>query len=488
MKRIALLLNALLLTAGAGMAQSLAFTNVSVVDVVEGRTMPGMNVVITGDRITGVGSADSLRLPPDARDVDAVGMYLIPGLWDMHVHLDDPELWHRHVPPEEKETLLTLLVAHGVVGVRDMGSGLNQLNDWRRRSEAGNLLAPRIVAAGPFLDGVPAMWPASIGLETAEEAMEAVHMLARRDGVDFLKVYQGLPREAYFAIAQEAERLGIPIAGHLPFSVTVEEAVKAGQRSFEHLDGLLHRCTVEAEALEEEVRAAADQMDPSPGAVRVYVGYDPRVVSGFDPKQCQSMMKTLADAHTWQVPTLALLKGLLLTADPLRSDPRFRYLPDAYASHWREERSLPPQEPREFVQAAVDIQIRLAGALHAAGVPLLAGSDMAALAYTFPGSSLHDELAMLVEAGLTSAEALRTATINPARYLGRQYELGTVEFGKLADLVLLDANPLEDISNVQRIRAVVLNGRLLDREALDALLRDAEDRVAKEDEQAESGN
>lgn len=300
-----------------------------------------------------------MSVPSEAHTVVATDKYLIPGLWDMHVHSATNVDWH-----------FPVLLAHGITGVRNMHSGANDalalIANIKDRLESGELLGPRFYANGPLLDRVPAIHPGAIEIRGEVDARATVDLL-RDGGADFIKVYDRLSREAYFAVMDQARLLGLPVVGHLPSRVLPVEAAEAGQSTIEHLTGMQY----------EEIRA---------------------------------LMR----------PTI-----------PLRLE-----------------------------------NVRL---LKETGVSILAGTDLGN-AFLVPGVSLHQELELMVQAGLTTLETLQAATINPARVLGTTESIGTIAPGKLADLVLLDANPLEDIRNTNRIRAVVVNGKILDRDALDSML------------------
>ena len=266
----------------------LAFTSVNIVDVIEGKVTTNQTVIISGDQITGIDHVDSLQIPVHARVIGARGKYLIPGLWDMHVHLDD--LPYLHMTPEEKQIALPMYVANGVTGVRDMGGNLNQLNEWRLQARMEEIVAPTIVAAGPYVGGNPPAWPYNIlKLSSANEAKKAVRTLSRTSGVDFIKTYTLIPREAYFALSEEANRLGIPFAGHLPVEVTLEEAIEAGQRSFEHGDPIAYRCTERSQELQKIVLNATDMDRDNPDrprAAKIYLGRDRYVIDSFEPSAC----------------------------------------------------------------------------------------------------------------------------------------------------------------------------------------------------------
>jgi len=412
---------------------SIAITHVTVVDVAAGRPLPDQSVVVRGDRIMVVGNTARVAVPGNATLLDGRGKFLIPGLWDMHVHaLFDAEV---------ARTFLPAFVGYGVTGVRDMGGKLDVLRAARFAVLAGTLAGPRIVAAGAILDGPQPVDPSvSIAVATPAEARAAVDSLAKR-GVDFIKVYTLLPRAGYFAVLREAAQLHLPVAGHVPTGVTAREAADSGQRSIEHL----------RDEVEPLCKAAAD------GA-------------------CGRLLDSLRAHHVWLVPTLVVLRAKAILDEPsLVRDPRLRAVPDLVRSAWGGIRAgqsgRPPAYWREK-RARFRGELALTDAAWEDSVPLLAGSDAGAL-YTYPGSSLHDELVQLVRAGLTPAAALRAATLGPAEFLGATDSMGTVAAGKVADLVLLDADPLADIRNTRSIRAVVLRGRLFGRAALDSLLRSA---------------
>jgi imidazolonepropionase-like amidohydrolase len=317
----------------------------------------------------------------------------------------------------------------------------------------------------------------AIPITSGEQARVVVDSLIRR-GVDFVKVYGGLSREAYFAVAEATRERGVPFAGHVPGAIRPIEAAEAGQRSIEHLSGLLEACTPGASDIEAEVETLMGSDLPA-DSVRVAVRALIRDgLATYSTEHCAPTIESFVDNETHHVPTLVVLRGLAKADDPsVVTDPRRRYIPDKILSRW---------EPRRDVDYAIagmiyDKRVEIVGDLHRSGVTIMTGTDASDETNVFPGSSLHDELSLLVEAGLEPMEALQAATSSPANFLGHADSLGTIEVGKLADLLLLDADPLEDIRNTQRIAAVILDGKLLDRDDLDALLAEAE-AVAKRSE------
>jgi hypothetical protein len=408
-------------------AATLAIVHVTVVDPGSGRILPDTTVTIRGATI--VRTAERETPAADSRVVDGRGKFLIPGLWDMHVHMEmSGAAW------------LPLYVANGVTDIRDMGSDLDVILRMRDDTASGRVLGPRIFAAGPILDDAPGDWPFRMRVKTAEEGRAAVQLLARR-GADLIKVHDHTPRDAYFAIAAEARRQHLPLAGHLPAGVSVEEAIDAGQTDIEHLSNL--------------------QLWKS--------------CSGGDtyrPEACRPFFEALARRRIWQTPTLMAWSELATigTAASRISAEQMAYAGPGLRKLWAMNQALfaTPEVVREL-RAGAEIGARVASDMAKAGVPTLTGTDG-----MIAGFSVGDELAAMVRGGMTPLTALRTATINPAHYFGLERTLGGIAAGKTANLVLLDANPLTDIANVRRVRAVVLGGRVLDRADLDKLLADAE--------------
>jgi imidazolonepropionase-like amidohydrolase len=440
---------------------ALAITHVTVIDATGAPPQADMTVIVRDQRIAELGKSDAVRASAHAIISNGRGKYLIPGLWDMHVH----EVFGDWLPRDER-VVLPLFVANGVTGVRDMGGELDVLKEWRARIAAGRLLGPRMYIAGPMLDGPTPRFPSSAPVANAADARRVVDDLQAR-GVDFIKIQSLIPRDGYFAAADEAKKVGLTFVGHVPDAVRASEASNAGQKSIEHFTGIFEGCsTIE------------DQLIKGSKSVG-------RNVSTYDPARAKTLIALMARNRTWQVPTLVWERGQWLVDDiDLSHDPLTKYAPAAWKDRtWpmfvrailQDMDTDPLPVRKKFVQMELDMTL----AMFRAGVPFMAGTDTAAGVHVFPGFSLHDELALFVRAGLTPMQALQTATRNPAEFMGRLADLGTVERGKLADLVLLDANPLDDIANTRRIRAVVLAGRYLDRAALDRLLEGVEKAAAE---------
>jgi alpha-D-ribose 1-methylphosphonate 5-triphosphate diphosphatase PhnM len=333
---------------------------------------------------------------------------------------------------------LPLYVANGVTGIRDMGSDLDLILKMRDDVASRRLLGPRIFAAGPILDDAPGEWPYRMRVKTADEGRAAVQVLERR-GVDLIKVHDHTPRDAFFAIADEARRQNLPLAGHRPMDVSLEEMIDAGQRDLEHLDNQqLGRDCAEQAALSE---------------------------------RCRELFAMLARRGVWQTPTLVAMSELASIGTPASSVSagHFAYAPKSMRDMWAGNQSLfaTPQVVRAM-KADAEVGARVTAGMAKAGVGILTGCDT-----MIAGFCVHDELGAMVRGGMPPLAALQTATLNPAKYFGIEQIAGTVAPGRRADLVMLDGNPLTDIKNVSRIRAVVLAGRLLDRKELDALLVEA---------------
>jgi hypothetical protein len=447
-----LLLPALLLAQSSGSRQTapLVLAHVTIIDVTGGPSKPDMTVVIRGDRISDIGKAGEIISPPDATVVDASGKFLIPGLWDMHVH------WYNR-------DSLTLFTANGVTGVRQMFGGPNLLR-WRDEIAKGSLTGPRMIVASPIIDGPQPVWPNSIAVGNEEEGRKAVREV-KQWGADFVKVYSLLPRDAYFGIADESRRQGISFVGHVPFAVSPAEASDAGQKSIEHLTGILIGCSDKETELRNEIVKAK-----SPGARFRREGV--ALLETFNNRKAKDLFARFVKNQTWQCPTLTVLRSNAYLGDQsFRDDPRLKYVPPPMRERWGQR--MANRNDSDYARKVFKKEVEIVGAMQRAGVPLLAGTDTGN-PFCFPGFSLHDELALMVSGGLTPSESLRAATLNPARFLGLEKTLGTIEPGKIADLVLLDSDPLADIRNTQKINAVISNGRLFDRKALNKMLAQAE--------------
>jgi imidazolonepropionase-like amidohydrolase len=449
----------------------LVFTHVAVIDATGAPAQPNMTVVISGNHITALGKTSKVTTPRNARVMDANNKFMIPGLWDMHTHafIRSRKSFPLYV--------MYLFIANGLTGVRDMGSaGVRddfgdfpyvQDLEWRQAIDAGALIGPRLnlsltIVNGPPVQGYPRTWAT---VADAAQAREEVIFL-KKLGADFIKVYDQLSRDAYYAIADEAKKQGLPFSGHVPILISGSEASDAGQKSLEHDYGVLFGCSTK----ESQLMAKEEKLyGAGVGRLRGILPLEDvkTLVDSYSDEKAASLFAGFVRNGTYVTPTL-----VRASVDRVpESDPRVvKYFSPAlrefsYPSSAKQLQS----EALEAQRLMYQYHVRIVGAMQRAGVKMLVGTDN-----SFFGSGVHDELEQLVKAGLTPMEALQTATRNAAEYLNKLGSMGTVEKGKLADLVLLDANPLESIENARKISAVVINGRLLDRKALDLLLAQVE--------------
>jgi imidazolonepropionase-like amidohydrolase len=418
-------------------------------------------------------------VPDHAEVVEAAGRYLIPGLWDMHVHaMANVAVDRSFQSVAAQDWHFPLFLAHGVTGVRNMNDGTGDLTleltkAVRRRLADGELPGPpRFLSAGPSLDGDPPLGSNPVVVRTAADARAAVAQLVS-NGADLIKVYENLSREAYFAIMDEARRRGIPVDGHVPFRVTPEEAADAGQRTAEHPEALAAGCSTAGEAERErfaEDLANYDGLAGSSELLLMQIRHYRALYDSLDPAACALAFRMYRESGVAVAADL-LVYHHIVHADKLLADTaRMQLVPEAIRRNWKDFGDS--ETLREFqliLRPIIPLELENVRLANRAGVVLLAATDVE-FPLGVPGLALHEELVRLVEAGLTPLEALQAATLNPARVLKMADALGSIEPGKLADLVLLDRNPLEDIRNTQKIRAVVADGRLYRRADLDQLL------------------
>ena len=438
-------------------------SNVTVIDVENGKPTPGQTIVLKDGIIEFVG-AESEK-PDIAIDVsiDGKGKFAIPGLWDMRIHaygLND----------------MALFPINGVVGVRMMW-GLPMHHNWRKQFGSGEKLGPRMMIASAIIDGPKPIWPGSIVASDKESGIEAVTK-AIAGKADFAKVYSLLPRDAYFAIAEKCKQENLPFDGHVPSMVTIVEASDAGQRSMEHMYDVLLSCSSRAEELR---KIRADFVEQNEGEVRsLFSGDAPEIMQRafdtYDEKIAAALFGALKKNRTWQCPTLTVLRNIAYLTEPeIQNNPNLKYINKGLRSF------IAPKQPRrkqsedevQFERKRFQKTLQILGQMHKAGVPIIAGTDVLN-PFCLPGFSLHTELELMVKAGLSPADALKTATINAAVFQKKSETMGSIAVGKVADIVLLNANPLDDISQTQNIEAVILRGNVFDRAKLDELLKDFE--------------
>lgn len=451
---------AMLLGATAGRAApasdhpSLVITNVTIVDVEGGRTVGPRNVVIKDGRIASIDAPGAVPVGDSIQRVDGRGRFLMPGLTDMHVHLFNLS---SHRPPNDWS--FRMYVANGVTGVRDMRSdaaSMQLVKHWRAAVDNGQLIAPHILAAGIAVYG------------KSPEGARADVDAAVDAGADFIKVFSEVSATHWRAILAEARSRSLPVVGHVPASISLLDAANAGQRTSEHLTQVCEACSsVEAKVLAERQGLQGDALMARASA------QEAEILGAFDQGICRGKAKALAHTGQAQVPTLVLAdEDALAQRGRPGDDDRWRLLRPDEQRRWQSFLAQYTKEDASLAAQRWPIARNIVSILHQAGVPVMAGTD-SPMPGVYPGYALHEELQQLVASGLTPIDALRSATLEPARFLHTEDTSGSVAIGKRADLVLLDADPTKDIRHTQRIRAVVLAGRLLERSALDALLNDA---------------
>lgn len=449
---------------------------VAVVDVEAGVLRRDQDVLIVGGRIASTGITGSVEVPEPVTTIDGAGKYLIPGLWDMHTHSTKLASQYQH----------PLFIANGITGVREMWGCMSEpdpffacMDDrqgWNSALADHRGLSPRYIGQSSFqINGgkeVPDGYPEFFKARNESEARELVNYYAAA-GADILKAYTELSPEAYRALADEARRQGLWLDGHRPIKVSLEDMLAAGQRSVEHARLFLFECYANAD----EFRALPDPLAAYTPTLRE------RLIDEHDYERCRSLIGKLADSSTWWTPTLQTLKMPALASDPdYRSDPRLKYVPFLYRKlMWMPDadRKLADgfdASGRNVYAAMYQLALQHVGQAHASGAKILTGTDTFDT-YVFPGFSTHDELADLVSAGLSSADALKTATIDAAVFSGVEREYGSIVAGKAADMILLDGDPLLDIRNTRRIAGVFFNGQFFDRTSLNRLLQFAEQRA-----------
>lgn len=441
---------------------SVVVQDVTVIDSTGAPPRPHVSVLIVGGNIKSISPASETPTPRNGRStLDGRGKFLIPGLWDMHIH---------SLSNNRPDRFFPLFIANGVTGVRDMGGDipLSQIAQLKNEIAKGSRVGPEIFAPGPILEGEHPFWPFSLAVKNEADARRVVNSLIA-EKADFLKVYDTLSREAYLGIATQAGQAHVSFVGHVPNTVTPWEASQLGQKSIEHLWGIPNYASSSPETVQ-KMKAAADDAD-DPGTARdLYYKLNETILATYDPNKASALFREFARQGTWQAPTLVALRSYALIHDPAqRKDPRLVYIPEDILKFWFSMSGNPDARNDEIQWRMFMCDVEIVEAMHAAHVPLLAGTDTPN-SYSYPGFSLPEELELLVSAGLLPMEALQTATLRAAEFLGVQRYFGSIEPGKIANLVLLDANPLEDIRNLKHVRAVIVHGQILDRRRLDDLL------------------
>jgi len=425
-----------------------AITNVAVVDVENSISIPNQTVIVSGDRIDRFGDQGKVTIPQDAQIIDGNGLYLMPGLVDAHVHFIDPETFGR------------VMVANGVLLVRDTGLPTDIVLTIREALNQGAMVGPEMIVTGAILDGDPPLIPpVSEGIKTPEDGRIAVRQHAAA-GVDQIKVYSKLTKEEFLAIVDEADKVGLKVVGHVPDSIYIEDAAAAGLKSSEHFFGFEK---VIAKLLGEPVKLTYNGMGSDAAN---FLRLDQ-----VDPQKLQAEFKKLKADGLTVCPTVITFKvftknNTFLTGNFPMSEYISQAVFDNWINLWSGQADLP-----DFIWQN---WAKMVNELNRAGVPLMVGTDLSTPGI-IPGFSVHEEMAIWQEAGIPTADVLRGATLIPAQFMGLGDRLGSVDEGKTASMVLVRANPLEDIHNAQQIEAVFLKGQYFDRQAIDRLIQEAKD-------------
>jgi imidazolonepropionase-like amidohydrolase len=418
-------------------SEFVAVANVTVIDGTSSRPQAGMTVIVRDGRVQAIRRGASV--PAGAHQIDGSGKFLIPGLWDMHVHFT-----------LASDLAAPLMLATGVTGARDMGGDLTIVDWLRTRIEHDHVTGPRIWRAGPFVDGNKPGTPNRLVVGSAAEARRAVGFLHER-GVDFIKVHNGAPPESYFALLAEAKRLGLRVTGHIPLEVDPMQAIDSGHYSIEHIVSLFE----------------------GPVAQKTKTGHtQEQAIAEFTDEDARSLARRIVARGGWFDPTLvAYRRRSFQWESSIRNDPRQKYLAASLTGGWKNVKDL-PDDPviRARLASGWKRFVEITRILHQEGVRFLVGTDAGAR-FVLPGFDVHEELRILVEeVGLPPLQAIQAASRNSAESLGKLRELGTIEVGKIADLVVIDADPLKDIRATSSVVAVIAKGRVHTRSDLDTLL------------------
>lgn len=425
-----------------------AITDVIIIDVKKAATVPAQTVIIVNDQINQIGAQGTIKIPRGAKTIDGHGLYLMPGLVDAHVHYVDAPAFGR------------LMIANGVLLVRDMGMPNEYILPLRDQLNRGETLGPEMVATGSILDGDPPIIPAiSLGVETREEGRTAVRAQAKA-GVNMIKVYSKLDKEIFLAIIDEAHKSGLKVVGHVPEEIYIEDATAAGLQSIEHLHG---SGKIIAKLLGEPVELTF-----------IGMGSDADYFSRFgevDPRDLESVYQRLRASGVTLCPTIVVFKtGTDISSIRAGDFPQNEYISpmvlETWKSQWTSQEDIPDFIWQNWAQ--------MVKGMHEAGVPLMVGTDLS-VPGILPGFSVHEELSIWQEAGIPPADILRSATTVPVQFMGMQDRLGSIKVGKMASMILVRGNPLEDIRNTQNIEGVFLRGEYFNRQSLDQMLSEARD-------------
>lgn len=438
-------------------AQTIFIKNTNIIDVETGKVVSNKHIIIKDGIISQIANGTKIFKIKTDTIIDGKGKYLMPGLWDMHTHV-----WN-------DASTFPLLIANGITGIRGMFESMYSVNKWREDISKGRITGPLLFVAGPIVDGPKPIWPGSVAVSNEAEGRQAVDSLKYKLKVDFIKTYSLLSYNSYMAIADECKKQNIVFAGHVPNEVSVVEAANAGQKSQEHLYGMME--------------IASDSSDYwfayQKGTVKDSLWKERSTRKAFlfrtyNESKLKAALKKIKKTNTYICPTLTVNRGVANINDTaLLKDPRMEYMGAFMKNNWdyRKDFRFKNRTDTDFAQAKREygLKLKITKLVYDAGIPILAGTDFPN-PHCYIGFGLHDELKLLVKAGLAPSSALQTATINPAKYFGIENTEGSVSVNKNANLVLLSKNPLLDIANTESIEMVFIKGKPFTKNQLQGLL------------------
>ncbi|MXV16763.1 amidohydrolase family protein [Hufsiella ginkgonis] len=444
---------------------SLVVTNANIVDVAAGKILYKKLLAISGDTIKVVADTKTAASYRADRYIDAAGKYVMPGLWDMHIHF-------RGGPATvtANKAFLPLFLAYGVTTVRECGGDITpQVLDWRKRISQGELAGPRIFTSGPKLDGPQSTWAGSIEVETPAQVAAALDSLQRIPS-DFVKIYDSkISAGAYLEIIAQAKKRNLKVSGHMPFTVKLTEAADLGMDGSEHLYYIFKACS----AKEDSITALIREREHTTRPIGLFAAL-PSLVETFSQDKADQLFKYLARKQFTVTPTLFISKTLAGIKDTDHNkDSLLKYIDPVIRETYQGRVNSAKRQTAEattFTKKFNEACTALVPQMYAAGVNIVAGSDCGASnSFVYPGQSIHEEIKLLVKAGLTPREALTTATINGAKFFGVSRFYGSLKAGKCADMIMLTANPLQDISAIDHLSSVIANGKVYHKPELDAM-------------------
>ena len=441
-------------------------TNVNIIDVENIEVQHNKTIVIIDNKITSISDFSENDILQAANIIDGSEKYIIPGLWDMHTHVfyTYPETGVPIAKPEYLKNFNKIMVANGVLGFRDMYGVDDAMHIYVKGIANGEFFPQRFIYSNHLLDGNPTVWPMNLSVYTPEEAVRVVDSLANTE-TDFIKVYSNLTLESLQAIGKRCQELNIDMVGHIPNAVTPIEAVMAGMKSSEHGYGFVEIMS----PLNDSLRARGYRL-----------GDRKLMLENQSDTLGTELFELMKEKGHWIVPTMVMMNGVTKINSPydIPDEENYKYVYEEDREHWKIYRNNVSEEIYDLRSRWNRRSEEIVGIMHQYGIGILAGTDFACdNPFTYPGFSLHEELKNLSGCGLSNGEALKTATINPAKFLNATDSLGSVSVNKMADLIILNKNPLDNIENTTNISAVISNGKYFNRTQLDTMLKEAEEAI-----------